>query len=82
MSLISQLRKPKIFGLAIFDIVSSIIGLVLIFQVARRHYFPDLRPRYFCIAGTLLAIPLGIVVHILFGINTALNYKLNLSHKP
>lgn len=82
MSLLTKLRKPRLFGLAIFDLTSAIIGLVLVLLVARRYFFPDLRPMNFCIAGTMLTIPIGIVFHILFGVNTTLNYRLGLSHRP
>lgn len=80
--MIATLRKYKIFGLAIFDIVSSIIGLVLIFLVAKRIHFRELPATPFVIAGVLLAIPVGIVFHILFGTNTQLNYHLGLSNDP
>lgn len=75
-------RKYKLFGLAIFDIVMSMIGLVLIFLIAKYKHFPNLKTRPFVIAGIMLAIPVGIVFHILFGTNTRLNYVLGLSNPP
>ena len=87
---ITELRKAKIYiplpsgwvGLAIFDIVVSILGLVLIFIICWKIHFPKLNIINFIIAGILLAIPLGIIAHILFGVNTSLNYALGLSYKP
>lgn len=86
MSTLQQLRSHRIFGLAIFDIVSSIIGLVAIFLLSRYFYWTrkgvqlDWKP--FVIAGILLAIPIGIFFHVIFGTNTSLNYKLGLSTSP
>jgi Ca2+/Na+ antiporter len=79
---IKTLRSHRFLGIALFDVIGSMIGLVLILLVFRRIFFPDLRPRNFCIAGVLLAIPVGILFHILFGTDTKLNYKLGLSSNP
>jgi hypothetical protein len=78
----SNLRSYRIFGIALFDLISSIIGLIIILLVARKYHFSSLQKKPFIVAGILLAIPLGIVFHIIFGINTTLNYKLGLSYKP
>jgi hypothetical protein len=77
-----SIRKYKFFGLAIFDIVSSIIGLVLVFVLVKYKHFPKLSTGPFIIAGILLAVPVGIVSHIIFNVNTQLNYTLGLSNKP
>lgn len=69
---IKELRSWKIGGLALFDIVASIIGMILIADYLAISKFQ----------AALSAVPLGIVVHALFGIDTALNYKLGLSGKP
>ena len=79
---ISDLRKHRIFGLAIFDIVTSIIGMVILFLIMWKWHFRKLKPLAFIYAAILLAIPFGIIIHIMFGVNTSLNYKLGLSYNP
>jgi hypothetical protein len=74
-----SIRKYKIFGLAI---TLSMIGMILIFILARWKYFPNLKVYPFVVAGIILAIPLGIVIHIIFGVNTQLNYNFLLSQAP
>lgn len=69
---IKELRSWRIGGLAIFDIVLAVIAMV-----ALSDYIGIKR-----INGALMAIPVGMVVHILFGINTTLNYKLGISNAP
>lgn len=82
MTSISNLRKYRIFGIAIFDLVTSMIGLVIVFLIFKHFHYPTLNILPFIIAGILLAIPLGIMFHILFGINSTLNYMLGLSNNP
>ena len=77
-----EIRKYKIFGLAIFDLVVGILGMVVLFLLMWKWHFPTLNPWHFVIAAILLTIPLGIVVHVIFGANTALNDKLGLSYRP
>ena len=79
---LQTLRSFKIFGLSIFDIILSIIGIDILFVLARNHFFITLPVKNFIIAGIFLAIPIGITFHILFGKNTTLNYQLGLSYKP
>ena len=74
-------RNYRIFGMAIFDLVLAMVGLVLVFLLARWKHFPNLKVWPFVLAGILLTIPVGIVFHIIFGTNTHLNYQLGLSNK-
>lgn len=76
------IRKYRIFGIALFDLISAIIGLVIILLICKKIHFPSLSNTPFIITGIVLAIPIGIVFHIIFGTNTTLNYKLGLSYKP
>jgi hypothetical protein len=76
------IRKYKIFGLSIFDIVVGVIGTVAIFLGMWRWHFRQLKAWNFVLAGIVLTIPIGIAVHIIFGSNTTLNYKLGLSGRP
>ena len=79
---IQELRKYRILGLSIFDLTSSIIGMIILFLILWKWHFKKLKYSNFVIAASLLAIPFGIVIHIIFGVNTTLNYKLGLSYKP
>lgn len=74
------LRSFRIFGIALFDLVLSMVVMILIFLYMAPS--PALNQINFIIVAILLTIPLGIVVHVLFGINTTLNYYLGLSDKP
>ena len=76
------IRKYKIFGLAVFDLIIGVIGLVGIFLLMWKWHFPELNAWHFIIAAVLLTIPTGILFHVLFGVNTKLNYKLGLSESP
>jgi hypothetical protein len=69
---IKFLRSYRINGIAMFDVIASIIGMVLI-----ADYIGISK-----ITAAMLAIPIGIIVHAALGINTTLNYKLNISDMP
>ena len=79
---IVSLRKHRVFGIAIFDLVSSFIGIIITFLIVWRLRFQNISPLNFVIAGILLTIPIGIFFHIIFGVNTRLNSLLGLSNPP
>jgi hypothetical protein len=79
---LKSIRSYRIFGISIFDIISAMLGLVLVFLIARHFHFPTLSKTNFIVAGIILAIPVGVVFHIIFGTNTTLNAKLGLSYEP
>jgi ABC-type Fe3+-siderophore transport system permease subunit len=79
---VQNLRKNKILGIAIFDLTVSAIALILLFLLAWRVHFHKLHWYTFVLAGLILTIPLGIIIHVFFGANTMLNYKLGLSNYP
>ena len=81
-SYIEKLRKHKIFKLAIFDIVVSFISIAVIFLIAWKYYFPRLHWWAFVLAAAYVVFSIGITAHIIFGVNTELNYTLGLSYKP
>lgn len=78
----SNLRKSRIFGISVFDLVVSLIGMIVAFLIMWKWHFSKLNPLNFVIAAILLIIPFGIVIHVLFGSNTTLNSRLGLSYKP
>ena len=75
-------RSYKIFGLSAFDLIASLIGMIIIFFIAYKIYFHNLDLWKFILAAVILTIPVGILFHVIFGVNTTLNYKLGLSNKP
>lgn len=79
---IQDIRKYKFFGFSIFDLVTSFIGMILLFLIAWKVYFPKLDWWKFLIAAVFLTIPFGIIIHVFFGVNTKLNYVLGLSNEP
>ena len=79
---IEKLREHKIFGLAIFDLSISFIGIIVIFLIAWKMHYPRLDWWKFVIAAIIVTIPISITFHTLFGVNTELDYALGLSDKP
>ena len=79
---IKDLRSHKIFGLAIFDLSISFVFIISLFMISWKSHFPNLNWRNFFITAILVTIPIGIVFHVLFGVNTQLNYTIGLSNKP
>ena len=65
-SLIDTLRSVRIGPFAIFDFVASLIGMYFI-----AHYFKINK-----VGLLLLTVPIGVLVHVLFGTKTALNKML------
>lgn len=82
MSTLQNLRKYKIFKISLFDLITAFIGMVLIALLLHRLFFRDKSVWLFVIIALLATIPLGILVHYIFHVNTTLNYKLGLSDKP
>ena len=79
---LKNIRSHRIFGLAIFDIIIALIGTISIFLLFWKIHYSELYWWKFVIAAVILTIPLGIFFHVLFGVNTQLNYDLGLSNKP
>jgi len=79
--MIAELRKYRIYGIALFDLVFGIIGMILLFLLLRKIYFPNLSYGPFVLWAIILTIPIGIFFHVFFGVNTALNSYLKLSNK-
>ena len=79
---IEILRSHKIFGLAIFDLSISFISLILLFLLSWKIHFKHLNIFNFIIAAIIVTIPISITLHVLFGVNTQLDYFLGLSDKP
>ena len=76
---IKYLRSFRIWGVALFDLISAFIGTIVVFVLLRKKNIPV---SHYVIAALVLTIPIGIVAHVLFRVNTTLNYKLGLSDRP
>ena len=81
-STISNLRSYRVYNIAMFDIVMSIIGVILIIAFSQKYYRGNYNWRSSMYAGAICAIPLGILFHTLTGTKTTLNYYLGLSQPP
>lgn len=79
---IEKLRSYRIAGIALFDLILSAVGMIIIFWAAKRAFFKELDTWKFIVAAILLTIPIGIFFHVITGRNTSLNYNLGLSHDP
>jgi hypothetical protein len=73
MSFIDELRSFRIGGIAVFDVVASMYGCGALNKRYGTGSFKH---------GALAAIPLGVAVHWLLGINTQLNNYLGISDAP
>lgn len=68
---IAELRQYRIFGMAIFDWVATIIGALLISRATGT-----------CVAATfIILIVIAIIAHVAFGVPTMLNVYLGLAKK-
>jgi hypothetical protein len=90
-STIDNLRSFKVtpINIALFDLVLALLGTGLIFVLVAVIYNkitkttpPDNIYLILFFLGFFLAIPIGVISHKIFGINTALNYKLGISDAP
>lgn len=81
MQLIQTLRKPKIFGMAIFDWVMTLLGsyllTYLIYNYYHKYHFTTLY-----VIVTIKLVILGIFLHWLLGVKTMLGYYLGINSKP
>jgi hypothetical protein len=76
------MKRVRLFGISITDLILAVIGMVIVFLLAHHYHFKKMNALPFVIAAILLTIPLGIIFHVIFGVNTKLNSLLGLSHAP
>lgn len=72
----------RFLGIAMFDLILSMVLMIIAFVYLRNLHYPELELKNFVIAAILLTIPLGMIFHIAFGINSQINFKLGLSRQP
>jgi len=78
MGILSEMRRPTIFGLTIFDTILSIIGLYLLILLVRVQMKLGISLLTTFVLAILVAIPLSIIAHKLLDIPTPLTCKLGL----
>jgi hypothetical protein len=71
MTLIQTLRTPRFCGIAIFDLVMTLIISAWVFNYYGHGYM----------LGILWALPLGIFTHWFFAVDTTLNGWLGLNRR-
>jgi hypothetical protein len=89
-STLDKLRSFKVtpLNIALFDLSLALFGTALLFVLVGFSYnkisHNTEKANYWILffLGFFLAIPIGIVVHKIFGINTALNHALGISGPP
>jgi len=76
------MQRVRLFGISVLDLLAGVIGMLVVFLVAHHYHFKDMSVWPFVIAAVLLTIPVGIIFHVIFGVNTKINSVLGLSHDP
>ena len=71
-SVIDELRSYRVAKIALFDLLLSFIILAYISTLFGYSYW----------LGIIMTLPISIIAHLLFGIDTQLNYYLGLSKEP
>jgi hypothetical protein len=82
LTFIQKIRSYRPWGIAIFDVFASFIGLTILFLISWKYHFPKLHWWMFVIAAAYVLFSVITTANILFGINTEANYKFGLSYKP
>jgi hypothetical protein len=78
MSLLQYLRSFRIFEIALFDLIASIIGLYYILRFIQ----PNQSNEFYWSWVAVLVLPLSVISHLLTDTPTMLNYYLGLSPPP
>ena len=78
MSTITYLRSFRIFGIALFDLIGTILGILIGLKVL----FPNREVSFYISWTILLMMPLSVISHLIFRVPTQFNYYLELSRKP
>ena len=73
MDVIQELRSYRVHNIAVLDLASSFVVIGLL----NKHFGTGS-----FVEGAIASIPIGIIAHWYFGVNTELNYKLGISGAP
>ena len=77
---VQKLRETRLLGVALFDLVLAMIGMILLFILAWYYHFRNMAIWPFIIMAIILTVPIGIFFHVIFGIDTSINRRLGLSN--
>jgi len=77
MTLIKTLRTPKLFNIAIFDCVATLISAILIGK-----YIFKFNNIFDMTIWIIIVFAFGVFIHYLFDINTMVGYYLGINDKP
>jgi hypothetical protein len=78
---IDKLRKPKIFNMALFDWIATILVGGLIGMALSKKYTNDYYDKKYIIWSIIIVIILAPIAHVLFKTPTMFNYYLGLNTK-
>lgn len=82
MSIIDTLRKPKLFDIALFDVIGTYIGAYLSWLLIHK-YNPEFTNGWiWTFLIFIILVIIGIFLHIITGTKTKLNYYMGLSENP
>ena len=82
MSLIESLRTPKLFDIALFDVVGTYAAAYLTWLILH-HYHKELTNGWiWSFLIFIVFVIIGIFLHIMTGTKTKLNYYMGLSEDP
>lgn len=73
------LRSFRLFGIALFDLISAFLGMIIISLILRKFMFNSVSVEKTVLIAVLLTLPIGIVTHYVIGTKTTLNGYLNLN---
>ena len=76
------MKRVRLLGISVFDLIGGLIATIAVFLLAHHYHFKKLNVWPFVVAAILLTIPIGIVFHVIFGVNTKINSMLGLSRVP
>lgn len=79
---IQQIRQYKIFGMAIFDWISTFLAGLLLTYLLDKYVFIKNNFWELYVWTMIFLIILAIFVHKIMGVDTMLNYYLGLNPKP
>lgn len=78
MSFITYIRSYRLFDIALFDLITAIIGLYLVIKWT----FPNRQSSFHWSWTAVLLLPVSIISHLVFKTPTTLNFYLGLSERP
>ena len=76
--ILQQLRSYRIYGIALFDLFTAVIGIFMFTYIVSSTLTYSQRLLW----SVVFVIPVGVATHFILGIPTTLNYYLGISRLP